>query len=128
MCFREDDDVSTVRTGEVECTVPLVGGQTVDVEEKNVETGGGVEVLGGWVLVGVGGWWYGELVVESVGTGEVGVGCGGWDIVGGETEVVGHAYDGGWGATEEEADVGESGEGVLILSGGEGEVDRAEKD
>ena len=66
MCFREDDDVSTVRTGEVECTVPLVGGQTVDVEEKNVETGGGVEVLGGWVLVGVGGWWYGELVVEAV--------------------------------------------------------------
>ena len=56
------------------------------------------------------------------------MGDGSWEVVWGEAGTPGHPHDEGWGATEEEAGVGESGEGVLILSEGEGEADRAEKD
>jgi hypothetical protein len=60
-----------MRVGHGEGEGPFAFGETIDVEEEDVEPGGDVELLGRWGSKVLGGWCWGLEVVVSMGAGEV---------------------------------------------------------
>ena len=71
MCFCENDEVCRMRAGHGEGEGPFAFGETIDVEEEDVESGGDVELLGRWGSEVLGGWCWGLEVGVSMGAGEV---------------------------------------------------------